>query len=68
MPPGSLRPVSIFLLVFLITLSRLFLGILAPGGNFYTSLTALRAAKGRRSPPAENSNVFTRPAPIPAAA
>jgi hypothetical protein len=54
-------------LSFFITLSCLFLGILAPGGNFYTSLTALRATFFRWSPPAENSNVFTRPAPIPAA-
>jgi hypothetical protein len=53
--------VSIFLLVSFDHCFCLFMDIFAPGGNFYTSLTALRAAFFRRSPPAENSNVFTRP-------
>jgi hypothetical protein len=51
--------------LFLITLSCLFRGIFAPGGNCYALSTALWAAKGRRSPPAGNSNVFTRPAARP---
>jgi hypothetical protein len=59
-PPPGVEFSSCF---FLITLSCLFPGIFAPGGNCYTSLTALRAAFFRRSPPAENSRFFRAPGP-----
>jgi hypothetical protein len=64
---GASARCRVFFLFFCTNFFCLFLGGGARRAAVVGSSTALRAAKGRRSPPAGNSNVFTRRAPVPAA-
>jgi hypothetical protein len=60
---GASAPAVSFLFVFHTNFFCLFLGIFVPGGNCYTSWTALRATIFRWSPRTGNSRFFKAPGP-----